>query len=60
MVLRTVFGPNREEETGGWRKLHNEELFNMYSSPNVISMIRLRWMTWVGHIACMGEMRKAY
>jgi hypothetical protein len=46
--------------TGGWRKLHNEELHNLYSSPNIIRMIKSRWMRWAGHVARMGEKRNAY
>jgi hypothetical protein len=46
--------------TGGWRKLHNEELHNLYSSPNVIRMIKSRKMRWAGHVACMAKMRNAY
>jgi hypothetical protein len=54
-VLRTIFGPKRDEVTGHWRKLHNEELHNLYSSPNLIRMIKSRWMRWAGHVARMGE-----
>jgi hypothetical protein len=49
-VLRRMFGPNRDEVTGGWRKLHNEELHNFYSLPNIIRMIRSRRMGWAGHV----------
>jgi hypothetical protein len=49
------FGPKRDEVTGDWRKLHNEELHNLYSSPNISIMIRSRRMRGAGHIACMGE-----
>jgi hypothetical protein len=45
-VLRRIFGPKRDEVTGDWRKLHNEELHNLYSSPNIIRMIKSRRMTW--------------
>jgi hypothetical protein len=45
-VLRRIFGPKRDEVTGDWRKLHNEELHNLYSSPNTIRMIKLRKMRW--------------
>ena len=54
-VLR-LFGPNREEATGEWGKLHNEELNDLYSS-NIVWVIKSRKMRWAGHIACMGEMR---
>jgi hypothetical protein len=57
-VLRRIFGPKRDEVTGGWRKLHNEELHNLYSSPSIISMIKPRRMQWAGHVARMGEKGK--
>jgi hypothetical protein len=50
-VLRRIFGPKRNEVTGGWRKLHNEELHNLYSSPSIIRNIESRMMTWAGHVA---------
>jgi hypothetical protein len=53
-VLR-IFGPKRYEVTGGWRKLHNEDLHNLYSSPSIIRVIKSRRMRWVGHIARMGR-----
>jgi hypothetical protein len=59
-VLRRIFGPKRDEVTGGWRKLHNEELQDLYSSPSIIRMIRSRRMRWAGHVARMGEKRNAY
>jgi hypothetical protein len=59
-VLRRIFGPKRDEVTGGWRKLHNEELRNLYSSLNIIRMIKSRRMRWTGNIARMGEKRNAY
>jgi hypothetical protein len=49
--LRRIFGPKRDEVTGGWRKLHNEELRNLYSSPSIIRIIKSRRMRWVGHVA---------
>jgi hypothetical protein len=52
-VLRRIFEPNREEVTGEWRKLYNEELHNLYSLPNVIRMIKSRRMRWAGHVARM-------
>ena len=59
-VLRRVFGPKREEVTGEWRKLHNEELSDMYYSPNVFRVIKTRRMRWAGHVARMGESRVVY
>jgi hypothetical protein len=53
-VLRRIFGPKRDEVTVDRRKLHNEELHNLYSSPNIIRMIKSRRMRWVGHVARMG------
>ncbi|PNF21336.1 hypothetical protein B7P43_G02098 [Cryptotermes secundus] len=54
---RRIFGPKRDEVTGGWRKLHNEELHNLCSSSSIIRMIRLRRVRWAGHVARMGEKR---
>jgi hypothetical protein len=54
-VLRRIFEPKRDEVTGDWRKLHNEELHNLYSSPNIIIMIEPRRMRWAGHVAGMGR-----
>jgi hypothetical protein len=54
-----VLRPKRDEETGGWRKLHNEELHNLYSSPSIIRIIRSRRMRWAGHVARMGAKRNA-
>jgi hypothetical protein len=59
-VLRKIFGPMRDEETGGLRKLHNEELHNFYSSPSLIRVIKLRRMRWVGNVARMREERISY
>jgi hypothetical protein len=59
-VLRRIFGPKRDEMTGGWRKLHNEELHCLYSSPNIVRVIKPRRMRWAGHVARMGEVRGAY
>jgi hypothetical protein len=56
-VLRRIFGPKMDEVTERWRKLHNEELRDLYSSPSIIRIIKLRRMTWVGHVARMGEKR---
>jgi hypothetical protein len=58
-VLRKIFGPKRDEVTGEWRKLHNEELHDLYSSPSIIRIIKLRRMRWAGHVAHMGEKRNA-
>jgi hypothetical protein len=58
-VLR-IFGPKRDEVTGEWRKLYNEELHDLYSSPSIIRIIKARRMRWAGHVARMGEKRKAY
>ena len=54
-VLRRVFGPKRDEVTGEWRKLHNEELMNLYSLPNIVRVVNSRRMRWAGHVARMGE-----
>jgi hypothetical protein len=59
-VLRGIFGPKRDEVTGEWRKLHNEELHNLYSSPDIIRQVKSRRMRWAGHVARMGEERKVY
>jgi hypothetical protein len=59
-VLRRIFGPKRDEVTGGWRKLHYEELHNLYSSPSIIRMIKSRRVRWSRHVAQMGENRNAY
>jgi hypothetical protein len=58
-VLRRIFGPKRDGVTGDWRKLHNEELHNLYSSPSVIRMIKSRRMRWTRHVARMGAKRNA-
>jgi hypothetical protein len=59
-VLRRIFGPKREEVTGEWRKLHNGEIHNLYSSPDIIRQIQSRRMRWAGHVARMGEGRNVY
>ena len=56
-VLRRVFGPKRDEVTGKWRKLHNEELNDLYSLPNIVRVVKSRRMRWAGHVALMGEDR---
>ena len=57
-VLRRRFGPKRDEVTGEWRKLHNEDLNDLYSSPNIVWVIKSRRMRW--HVVCMGERRGVY
>jgi hypothetical protein len=59
-VLRRRFVPKRDEVTGGWRNLHNEELHNLYTSPSIIRIIKSRRMRLAGHVTRMGEKRKAY
>jgi hypothetical protein len=59
-VLRRVFGPKRDEMTGEWRKLHNEELNVLYSLPNIVRVVKSRQMRWAGHMARMGEDRGVY
>jgi hypothetical protein len=54
-VLRAIFGPKRDEVMGGWRNFHNEEIHNLYSSPNIIRMITSMRMRWTGHVASMGR-----
>ena len=54
-VLRRIFGPKRDEVTGKWRKLYNEELDDLHSSTNTVRDIKSRRMRWAGHIACIGE-----
>jgi hypothetical protein len=59
-VLKRIFGPKRDEVTGEWRKLHNEELHIFYYSPNIIGQIKARRMRWAGHVTRMGEKRDVY
>jgi hypothetical protein len=59
-VLRRIFGPKRDGLTGGWRKLQNEELHNLYFSPSIIRIIKSSTMRWAGHVARMGENRNVY
>jgi hypothetical protein len=59
-VLRRIFGPKRDEVTGGWRKLHNEELHGLYSSPSIIKVIKVRSMKCAGHVVRMGKVRGAH
>jgi hypothetical protein len=56
-ILRRIFGPKRDEVTGEWRKLHNEELHNLYASPDIMRQIKSRRMRWAWHVARMGEER---
>jgi hypothetical protein len=60
MVLRKIFGPRKDEITGEWRKLHNEELNDLYSSPNIVRVIKSRRMRWAGHVSSIGERRGVY
>jgi hypothetical protein len=57
LLLRRIFGPKRDEVMEDWRKLHNEELHNLYSLPNIVRMIQSRMMRWAGHVAQMWEKR---
>jgi hypothetical protein len=59
-VLRRIFGLKRDEVIGGWRKLHNKELHNLYGSPSIIRMIKWRRMRWEGNVACIGKKQNAY
>jgi hypothetical protein len=54
-VLKKIFGPKSDDVIGGWRKLHNEELHNLYCSPSIIRIIKSRRMRWAGHVARMGR-----
>jgi hypothetical protein len=60
LITLIIFRNKREEGVGDWRRLHNEELHNLYASPNIIQIIKSRQMRWVGNGAQMGEMRNAY
>jgi len=60
MVLRGIFEPRRDEVTGEWRRLHNEELNDLYSSPNIVGVIKSRRMGWSGHLVHMGEESGVY
>jgi len=59
-VWRRIFGPKKDKVTGEWIKLHTGELTDLYSSPNIIRVIKSRRMSWMGHVACMVERRGAY
>jgi hypothetical protein len=54
-ILRGTFGPKKDEVTGGWRKLHNEELHDLYSSPSIVRIMESRKMRWAGHVARIGK-----
>jgi hypothetical protein len=58
-VLRIIFGPKRDEVTGGWRKLHNEELHSFYSSRSIVRMLKSRRMRWTGHVTRIGAKKNA-
>jgi len=60
MVLRRIFGPRRDDVTGEWRRLHNEELNDLCTSPNIVRVIKSKRMRWAGHVARMGEERGVY
>ena len=60
MMLRRIFGPRRDEVTGEWRRLHNEELNDLYTSPNIVRMIKSRRMRWAEHVARVGKERGLY
>ena len=60
MVLRRIFGLRRDEVTGEWRRLHNEELNDLYSSHNIVRLIKWRRLRWAGHVARMGEERRVH
>jgi hypothetical protein len=55
-VLRRIFGPIRENVAGDWRRLHNEELCNLYTSPDIVRVMKSRRMRWVDYVACMGRL----
>jgi hypothetical protein len=59
-VLRRIFGPKRDEVTGEWRRLHYNELYALYCSPNIIRVIKSRNLRWARHIACIGQSRNGY
>jgi hypothetical protein len=59
-VLRKIFGPKTNEVTGEWRKQHNEELHDLYSSPSIIRIIKARRMIWAGHVTRIGEKKHTY
>jgi len=60
MALKRIFGPRRDEVTGEWRRLHNKELNDLYSSPNIVRVIKSRRMRWAGHVARMSKEKGLY
>jgi len=60
MVLERIFGPRRDEVTGEWRRMHKKELNDLYSSPNIVRVIKSRRKRWAGHVARMGQERRVY
>jgi hypothetical protein len=58
-VLRRIFRPKRDEVTGQWRRLHNEEVYDLYATTNIIRVMKLRTLKWAVHVACTGERRGA-
>jgi hypothetical protein len=60
MVLRSIFRPKRDDVIREWRRLYNKELYALYSSPNIIRVMKSRRLRWAGHVACMGERRGTY
>jgi hypothetical protein len=59
-ALRRIFRPERDEGTGKWRRLHNDDLYPLFSSPNIIRVVKSRRLRWAGHVAQIGERRRAY
>jgi hypothetical protein len=59
-VLKRILGPERDEETGEWRRLHNKELYALYSSPNIIRLMKSKRLRRAGHVACMVDRRSVY
>jgi hypothetical protein len=59
-VLKRIFGPKREEMVGGWRRLHSEEIYNFFASPNIIRVMKSRTMRWAGHVTRMIQVTNVY